>query len=202
MAISAGRPVPDDDLLRWADLMVEIGVEAVQLRERHLGDRRLLDLARALRRRIPAPTRLLISARFDIALAAAADGAHLPADHLPALRVRAAAPDLLLGLSTHTLEEVSAASPTAVDYVLHAPVFAPISKPAARPPLGLAGLAEAVAASPVPLLALGGIDEKVLEGIAATGAHGVAGIGVFQQPGSASFVARAHALFPPRSTGA
>ncbi|RMF88117.1 MAG: thiamine phosphate synthase, partial [Nitrospirae bacterium] len=106
------------------------GVRLVQLREKGLADRDLLALARRLR----ALTRdhgalLLVNGRPDIALAAEADGVHLPVAGLPAPVVRALlGPGRLVGRSCHTLAEVAAAEAEGADYATFGPVYPTPSK--------------------------------------------------------------------------
>jgi thiamine-phosphate diphosphorylase len=208
----------------WFTALARAGVDAVQLREKHLDDRPLLDLARAARSALgtlgtlgapggfsapadpstpgatagtpavpagpagapgqppssAAPPLLLINGRADVALAAGADGVHLPADGLPVGPLRARlGPGLLLGVSTHTLAEVESARRYGADYVVFGPVWESPGKTTAAPPAGLGALAEA-AASGIPVYALGGVTLDRLAEVAATGSAGAAAIRLFQ----------------------
>ncbi|HKV55086.1 MAG TPA: thiamine phosphate synthase, partial [Candidatus Binataceae bacterium] len=136
------------------------GAVAVQLREKDLNARELFDLALALRpvcTRFGAP--LLVNDRIDVALAAAVDGVHLPADSLAIADARTLMGSRLIGISTHRFEEVSATAAAQADFAVFGPIYDPLSKPAYGPAAGLGALAEAVrAAGSMPLYALGGID--------------------------------------------
>jgi len=173
-----------DDDPRWKARPVEqaraacaAGARVVQLRAKYATDREALRWAaeiRALTR--DAGVSFFVNDRFDLALAANADGVHLgqddihPADLPPAVREQ-----LLVGRSTHTLEQVYAASEEAVDYLAFGPVFGTHSKESPYTPRGLPLLREAVqAAAPLPLVAIGGIDTKNAADVAATGAIGAA----------------------------
>jgi thiamine-phosphate pyrophosphorylase len=181
----------------WVAGLAVAGVDGVQLREKALDDRGLLALARTARALLPAAA-LLVNGRLDVALAAGADGVHLPADGLPAAPLVAWAARLgrrpLVGRSTHSLAEVAAARDEGVDYVAFGPVFA---TPGKGPPLGTAALA-AAARLGVPVLALGGLEpRRVAEAIAA-GAHGVAAIRAFRtREGAAAMVAASAAAQAP-----
>src|SRR5690606_15204857 len=98
--------------------------------------------------------------RFDLALAAGADGVHLGQEDLPPARLPAAArARLLVGRSTHTLEQAAAAAREPVDYVAFGPVFGTTSKTSAYDARGLAALAQvARMVAPRPCVAIGGID--------------------------------------------
>lgn len=202
LAISDGRvrdPRDGDDpgFPAWLEGVASAGVDAVQLREKHLDDRSLFELARQARKLLPREVLLLINGRADVALAAGADGVHLPSSGLPvaALRQRFGT-RLLLGRSTHAPDEVTAAREEGADYVTFGPVYATPSKAAYGPPPGLDGLRRAVTAS-LPVLALGGVDPERLEEVAAAGAHGVAGIRAFRETEVlAEMVRRARGLFP------
>lgn len=189
-AEAAGRTlaaVLDAALARASRRGARVGV---QLREKDMDGGPLLALAREARSATRAHgARLLVNDRLDVALAAEADGVHLPADGLPpsAARTLLAATGLI-GLSTHSAAEVAAARERGADFAVLAPVWDPASKPAYRPPLGEAGLAEAARAADLPVLALGGVTpDRVARAIRA-GAYGVACIGAVmgaRDPGDA-----------------
>jgi thiamine-phosphate pyrophosphorylase len=154
----------------------------IQIREKDLSARDLFELTRkALAQPNPKRVKILLNSRIDVALAAGAAGAHLPS-HSPAPRAWRAItpPGFLLGVSCHSPEEVRAAAAEGADYVFFGPVFSPLSKPASSPPVGLAGLARAVAAAKIPVLALGGVTRENAAACVEVGAAGVAGISLYQ----------------------
>ena len=196
LAISQRRTESGDDVLAWARAIAAAGVDAIQLREKDLGVRRLLELARRSIESVPASVMVLVNGRLDVAIASGAAGGHLPANGLPLERARRRWPDLVLGVSTHGRDEVVAARDAGADYVVFGPVFAPISKDSPLAPVGLEELAR-VSSLGVAVLALGGVTLERLPEIAAAGAAGAAAIGAFQPPhDAAAFVAAAHRLFP------
>jgi thiamine-phosphate pyrophosphorylase len=165
----------------WFRTLATAGVDGLQVREKDLDDRALLDLARQARAALPPPARLLINGRADIALAAWADGAHLPSDGLPVEVLRRRfGPRLLLGVSTHGLEEVERARRDGADYVVFGPVYATPGKEEFGPPAGCDRLAGAARVG-IPVYALGGVTLPRLAEVAAAGAAGVAGIRLFQR---------------------
>ena len=117
---------------------------------------------------------LLVSGRIDVALAADADGVHLPQDDLPVEVARALLGDRLLGVSCHSAQEVDAAVRAGADYVTFGPVYDTASKRAYGPPVGVEALAAVCAACSVPVLALGGISIAHAPAALAAGAHGLA----------------------------
>lgn len=108
----------------------------------------------------------------------------------------------LLGTSCHDLDQLTRAGAWGCDYALISPVFSPGSKPGdQRPTLGLAGLAQACAATPLPVLALGGIGPHNAAACLSAGAHGVAGVSAFFAHGhvQAGAAAAVIAALPPLS---
>jgi thiamine-phosphate pyrophosphorylase len=122
----------------------------------------------------------LVNAATEAALAGGASGVHLPSTRevgeAAGLRLDARRPDFIIGKSVHSTGEALEAERQGADYVLLGPVFNPLSKPAARAPLGLEGLQEAVTLVRIPIFALGGIDQSNSAVVLATGVAGLAGI--------------------------
>jgi thiamine-phosphate pyrophosphorylase len=113
---------------------------------------------------------------IEAAIAAGADGVHLPGGADPAA-LRARLPGALVGASAHSADEAAALLRAGADYVTLSPVFPTASKPGYGPALGLAGLAEATARAPGPVIALGGVTPENAACCLATGARGVAVMG-------------------------
>jgi thiamine-phosphate pyrophosphorylase len=162
---------------------------AVELRERGTEDREVLRIAAAARERLGPRVPLSVNRRFDLALAAGADGVHLPADGLPVDRVRASTPrEFRIGVSTHSAAEAAAAIEDGTDVVVIGPIFETPSKRAFGPPLGVESLGglPAVATHSSEVLAIGGITESSLEALAPyrDRISGVAAIRLFQSAAS------------------
>ena len=165
------------------------GVDWIQIREKDLSARELLDLVcRAIvlaRTRTPISTKILVNTRLDVALAAGADGAHLPAGSIPPGKwrelVRARVPPgFLIGTSCHAIDEVRAAEAEGADYAVFGPVFSPLSKGSDLAPRGLESLSRAARSVRIPVLALGGITRENASACVSAGAAGVAAISLFQ----------------------
>lgn len=150
---------------------------AVQLREKDLGGKALLGLAVALRRACHEAGQLLIvNDRIDVALAAGADGVHLPADGVPVEEARRLlGAGALIGRSCHSLADVEAARAAGADYATFSPIHDTPSKRQYGAPLGIPALREAATAG-LPLVALGGIDPQNARDAREAGAVGVAAI--------------------------
>jgi thiamine-phosphate pyrophosphorylase len=172
-----------------ADRLVELvadaaraGVDLVQIRERDLSARDLTALARRV---VDAarPARVLVNDRFDVALAAGAAGVHLATTSLAPAVVRACVGQrMIVGVSTHALEEVRLAEEGGADFAVFGPVYDTPSKRGLGTPPGVEGLAAAAAVSRLPLLALGGVDATSADRAREAGAAGLAGIRVFHEP--------------------
>jgi len=188
------------DRIRLADLGIEMadwlraagaaGLGAVQLREKDLDDRALHDLTRLARSILPPAVRLLVNGRLDVALAAGADGVHLPADGVPVAALRARfGPGVLIGRSAHTVAEVERARDEGADYVTFGPVYATPGKGA---PVDSGELVRA-AASGLPVYALGGITLERFDELAMAGSAGIAAIRLFQSTSIPDLAALAQA---------
>lgn len=124
---------------------------------------------RALRER--RALRIVVSSRHPSSFAAAVDGVHLTARDLATARGRPRA--RWVGASCHGAAELAAADAIGCDFALLGPVRPTASHPGA-PGLGFDGFSREVAATPIPVYALGGLDASDLGQAEAAGAHGVA----------------------------
>ena len=167
-----GRPLPQVVAAALEGAAGRAYDVAVQLREKDLSGRALWELARDLRAvTAAAGARLFINDRIDVAMAVGADGVHLGGRSLVVRDVHGLSPHLSIGVSTHARAEVEAAAAAGADFVVFGPVFATPSKPGFH--TGLDSLKE-VAAIGLPVLALGGVNEKNARSCVAAGAAGLA----------------------------
>jgi thiamine-phosphate pyrophosphorylase len=170
------------------------GVSVVQLRDKTASDAAMVAQARRLKPLCTAAgVPLIVNDRLAVALAAGADGLHVGQGDGDVAAMRAAlGPGRLLGLSIEAEAQLAAIPPGVVDYVGIGPVRATATKPDHAAPLGMAGLAAAVARSPVPAVAIGGVG---LADVAALKAMGCAGLAVVSAiSGAADPEAAARAL--------
>jgi thiamine-phosphate pyrophosphorylase len=161
---------------RWARTN---GVTLLQVRERDLDASQLAPLVSDLLRVCRGSgTRVVVNDRADVALACGADGVHLRHDSMAADRLRSIVPrGFLIGRSVRDAAEAERAGP--VDYLIAGTVFPTESKAGGAGTIGLAGLESIVRSCAVPVLAIGGMTPDLLAAVEATGAAGVAGIGLF-----------------------
>jgi thiamine-phosphate pyrophosphorylase len=175
-------------LLPVIRMAVESGVDLIQIREKDLPTRELLELVSCvLGITRGTETRLIVNDRLDVALGAGADGVHLGGESMPTARIRAALSAMTketfwLGISCHSVGDVRAAQSAGASYALLGPIFDTPSKRIYGPPLGLAVLAEAAQNCQIPLLALGGVTPERVRACIEAGATGIAGISLFQRP--------------------
>ncbi|MFG5118276.1 thiamine phosphate synthase [Methylorubrum sp. POS3] len=156
------------------------GARFVWLRDRDLdpASRRALALD-CLAILSPLGGRLVIGADRDLAAATGAQGVHLGGGTSPRDIADARAtlgPDALIGVSAHAPAEVAVAAEAGADYATLSPIFLTASKPGYGPALGLAAL-EACRRLPIPVFALGGIDEAQASDCLGAGAAGIAVMG-------------------------
>lgn len=191
---AAGENARCRRLLELTDDWVGNGVAFIQLREKDLPGREQVELARAMLRIVRGTrTRLLLNSRPDVALAARADGVHLPggAEALTAEEVRAifahtGEPSPYVSVSCHTLEEVVRVREQRADVILFAPVFEKVltgHDGGTLPGAGLDRLRQACrAAAPTPVFALGGVTAGNAAQCLDAGAAGLAAIRLMREP--------------------
>lgn len=150
------------------------GVDIVQLRCKDASDREILSVAE----RFAAACRehgalFIVNDRPDLAAAAGADGVHVGQDDIAVARARAqVGPEAIVGLSTHSPEQIDAAAEADVDYIGVGPVHATPTKPG-RPAVGVELVSYAAAHARPPWFAIGGINPATVDAIVAAGAERV-----------------------------
>jgi thiamine-phosphate pyrophosphorylase len=151
------------------------GVDILQLRIKGGDDAGILTAARRYRRACDAAGALLIlNDRPDLAVEAGADGVHLGQDDMPVDRARHEVGDhLIVGLSTHSPAQVTAAAEAGVDYIGVGPIHATPTKPG-RPAVGTELIAYASQHCPFPFFAIGGIDASNVAAVHGAGATRIA----------------------------
>jgi thiamine-phosphate pyrophosphorylase len=147
------------------------GATSVQVRLKHATAREVVEIARAIVRKVPVP--VIVNDRADIALAAGAAGVHVGEADLPVSAIRRFAPaDFIIGASLGGDAEL--ANAREADYVGIGPLFATDSKGDAGRAIGIERFRKLAELSGRPAVAVGGLSaDRIAEAIAA-GAAGVA----------------------------
>ena len=171
---------------------IAAGISWIQIREKDLDTRTLLEVARfAVTKAHASSTRVLINDRLDVALAANAAGIHLGEKSLPLevvteWRRSSGRTDFLVGVSCHSLEAACAAATGGANYIFFGPVFATPSKAAFGAPQGIDRLREVCASVKIPVLAIGGVNLENARDCLKAGASGIAAIRQFQNAKAAA----------------
>ena len=185
------------DLLDTVRRAVAGGVSAVQVREKGAPARTFLEAVAAIGAVLPEPVALFVNDRVDVFCAARDVGArvtgvHLGQDDLPVAAARAlVGPEAVIGLSAATPAQVQPAGtdPGRVDYLGVGVVRATATKIDTPDPLGVAGIADRVRLTSLPVVAIGGVtvaDMAPLRACGAAGAAIVSGICAAEDPEAAA----------------
>ena len=155
--------------------VIQGGSKIIQLREKNYSKRDLYYLALKFREiTTRAGVLLIINDHVDIALAVDADGVHLGQEDLPVQVARMLAPELLIGASTHSLEQALQAEKDGADYINIGPIFPTRTKKGVKSVLGAEAIAKISPHIKVPFTVMGGIREDNIEEVLAKGARRVA----------------------------
>jgi len=174
--------ITDDGYLEGRDWIRAItdairgGVTAVQYRSKGAKGKgeKLKELKELRKITADAGVALIVNDEVDLALAVDADGVHVGQDDMPPKEVRKlVGEERIIGLSTHSVEEVKRAQDEPVDYAALGSIF---RTPTKEKPIvvGTAALREAKKVSRKPLVAIGGIMPHNVKEVIAAGADGVA----------------------------
>jgi thiamine-phosphate pyrophosphorylase len=175
---------PEVPLLTQVEAALAGGATTLQLRMKRTALAQAVEIAAAAKdacRR--AGALCLVNDRPDVALLAGADGVHVGEEDIPP----AAARQILgarawIGATVRGVEGARAAAAQGADYVGLGPIFVTRTKQVAVPPLGLARLAEVAKESPLPVVAIAGIDLSNIADVAKAGARAAAVLGAMWGP--------------------
>lgn len=169
-------PQKSAETLSLIETAVRVKIPLIQIREKNLSARKVFLLAsEAVKLAKNSDTKILVNDRADIALAAEADGAHLPAQSLSAATIRRAFPrSFIVGVSAHTLEAAEEAKRQGANFATFSPIFASPNK---GEPKGLDELRKVCEKlKSFPVIALGGVDDSNYKSVLEAGASGFAAI--------------------------
>jgi thiamine-phosphate pyrophosphorylase len=150
---------PPGRLMDIAQEILEAGARPVQYRDKAASSRELFERGRELVLRARAANAaMIINDRADIAMMCGAAGVHVGQDDIGVEAARAVCgAGRMVGVSTHTLEQVRAADRTSADYIAIGPIFRTSTKANPDPVVGLETISEARKLTSKPLVAIGGI---------------------------------------------
>lgn len=166
-----------EEFVNFVDSLLTAGVHAIQLRDKKLSDRDLVERGQTLRDRISrfgVKTVFIMNDRPDLAVLGNADGVHVGQDELTVADVRKiVGPRKLIGVSTHSIEQARQAVRDGANYIGVGPTFASTTKDFAEFP-GVRLLAEVANEIRLPAFAIGGITLENVDEVLASGIGRVA----------------------------
>ncbi len=170
-AMSSGRTT-----LEIVSAALRGGVKLIQLREKEMPAGELFSLAEEIRKITEeAGALLIINDRLDIAMGVGADGVHLGQDDFPVSAARKLAPDMIIGVSTHNVEEAKQAEQAGASYVNIGPIFVTGTKNWQGEYLGIKGIKEiSEVLDNIPFTIMGGIKQKHIPELLQVGAETIA----------------------------
>ena len=182
------------------------GADVIQLRDKTMGGRRLMEQAVQIRRLTKEAKKLfIVNDRLDIALACGADGVHLGQEDMALADARRLAPrPFIIGTTVHDVDEAKEAERGGADYLGLSPIFSTGSKADAGAACGVGMIAAVKNAVSVPVVAIGGIGPSNARDVLGAGADGLAVISaVVSQPDIAAAARRLKAVISEyrRKTG-
>ena len=159
------------ELFRVTDALIEGGVDVLQLRGKRQSVAELTKLAAALHTITSAASiPLIVNDHAEIAKEVSIEGVHVGQDDEPVAEVREkAGPKIIVGKSTHSIAQASAAQAEGADYIGFGPLFATPTKPDYKP-VGLNDISAVHARVSLPIFCIGGIKLENLEQVIAAGA--------------------------------
>jgi thiamine-phosphate pyrophosphorylase len=186
-------PILDAGLLLRAGLSIEsfarelrqAGIDFLQYRDKEATDEVVLERAALLRTIFPDSC-LILNDRVSLVAAARYDGVHVGQEDLSPAQTRAIlGSEVLIGVSTHSVDQLRRAADSPAGYVATGPVFATASKLDPDPVIGLDGVRAARALTDKPLVAIGGITRSNCSAVIEAGADSVAVISdLIPRPGT------------------
>lgn len=156
--------------------LLDVGVSAIQLREKDLSDAEYIELAETLSKLCHAySAQLFINSRIKIAMSIGTDGLHLPGDSASVQKVIEQTDGrFIIGSSVHTLTEAKQRATEGADFITYSPIYSTLSKPDYGPAVGVEGLRNITEEVNIPVFALGGITPERVSACLDAGAYGVA----------------------------
>ena len=174
--------------------LLDVGVPAIQLREKDLSDAEYIKLAEPLCTLCHTySAQLFINSRIEIAMNVGADGLHLPGDSASVEKViEETNRRFIIGSSVHTLAEAKQRETEGADFITYSPIYPTLSKPDYGPVVGVEGLRSITEGINIPVFALGGITPERVSECLDAGAYGVAIMSGVMSPENGAQQAKAY----------
>ena len=162
--------------LELARMAIDGGADTIQFRQKSGSTMEMIEIARKLKGMCAeAGVPFIVNDRVDVAIASKADGVHLGQDDFPiSLARKLMGEDVIIGGSAVSLEDAQRCFAEGADYVGFGPVYPTSSKPDASSPTGIVIMKKAIAAVPLPIIAIGGINAENTHEVIRAGAYGIA----------------------------
>ncbi len=171
-------------LLAVVSEILDVGVKAIQLREKDLDDGALYRLAQPISELCkPNNASLFINTHVNVAVDVGAAGVHLP--ELEEVKAQSDN-DFLIGYSIHSVEAAKKREAEGADFVTYSPIYPTTDKPGYGPAVGVANLEKLVKHVNLPVFALGGVTPERVGECMEAGAHGVAVMSGIMSPTDAA----------------
>jgi thiamine-phosphate pyrophosphorylase len=169
---SPGSFLRGRDPVEIVSAQIRGGADVIQLREKDMSRRAKLELGLKLRELTKREGVLfIVNDDIDLAIFLGADGVHLGQEDIPIRFARPLMKEKIIGLSTHSLEQVETAVKEGADYVGIGPVFETATKSDREPLIGLGLLSKMKCVCPVPYIAIGGIGIDTIGSLVEAGCH-------------------------------
>lgn len=153
------------------DAVLEAGVTLIQFREKEWDDGKLHEIGLEFRKRTSdAGALLIVNNRIDVALAIGADGVHLGQGDLPISVARTLAPELILGASTHNLDDAKRAESEGASYYNIGPIYSTQTKELTMDALGPEMIDTIAPHINLPFTCMGGIKSHNIDEVVSRGA--------------------------------
>ncbi len=164
------------------------GSDVIQLRDKNLSYKKLLGEAKKIRAIIPKNKAVfIVNDNVDIALFSDADGVHLGKDDLPVKEARKIlGEDKIIGMSCDNVKEAIKAEKEGADYISLGPIFPTTTKKDIPSPLGVKVIRKTKKKISIPIVAIGGINEKNIREVLKAGADSIAIISAVLKYGNMS----------------
>jgi len=176
-AITGEQFHPGRDMLTVMEEAIRGGVDIIQLRDKKSSHEVVLQKAGALRElTLKYNVTFIVNDYIGVALAVGTDGIHLGQDDLPLLEARKIVGDMIIGISTHSIEEARLAEQNGADYIGVGPVFATKSKEDVVSPVTTSYVREVANEISIPFVAIGGIKLHNVDEVLEAGARRICAI--------------------------